>query len=151
MKTTKTIFIALMLCLSSSMCVAQEIKLTTNDSITLSAKNDSSEYYFKEGENDARKYYKGYNAAGTATLATGMLVLPSFITAIACSNTPPKLSTLSYPDSILFHGNADYRNGYLTKVYTKKQGKVWLNFGIAIGIDALIIGLMVLTYAPSYP
>jgi hypothetical protein len=94
---------------------------------------------YNKGQKDAVIYYKGYSGAGTVTLITGLLSpLVGLIPAIACSSTPPKDVNLNYPNTAMMK-KPDYYNGYTQKAKKIKQGKVWTNWGIALGINIVAI------------
>lgn len=91
--------------------------------------------FFIKGQTDASKFYKEYKGAGTGTLITGLVSpIVGLIPAIACSSTTPKDLNLGYPNSELMK-NSDYYNGYTQKAKKIKQGKVWKNWGIALGVN----------------
>ncbi len=92
---------------------------------------------YVKGQSDAMTYYHGYKGAGTGTLITTLLLpIAGLIPAIACSSTKPKEINLNYPKTELMK-NQDYYNGYTQKAKKIKQGKVWKNFGIGIGVNIL--------------
>lgn len=98
---------------------------------------------FEQGDKDARKYYKGYRSAGTSTVVIGLLSpAAGLIPAIACSATPPANRSLGYPSAELMR-NKDYASGYRFRARRIKQGKVWTNWGIAMGVN-LGLGLLLL-------
>lgn len=98
---------------------------------------------FRQGQADALKYYKGYKGAGTGTLITSIVASPllGLIPAIACSSTQPEDQNLNYPNSELMK-NPDYYNGYTQKAKKIKQNKVWKNWGIAVGVNLLLIAVI---------
>ncbi len=98
---------------------------------------------YAQGKMDASKNYKGYKGAGTGTLITS-LVSPiiGLVPAIACSSTEPKDENLDYPSSELMK-KSDYYNGYTQKAKKIKQGKVWKNWLIGLGVN--IIAVIILT------
>ena len=103
-----------------------------------------TEDLFLKGQVDATKYYKGYKGAGTGTLITALVSpLAGLIPAIACSSTRPKEITLNYPNAELMK-NPDYYLGYTQKAKKIKQGKVWMNWGIAFGVN-LVAEVFLLT------
>lgn len=94
-----------------------------------------SDNMFLKGQVDAARYYRGYKGAGTGTLITALVSpLVGLIPAIACSSTKPKDINLHYPSPELMK-NPDYYLGYTQKAKKIKQGKVWLNWGIAFGVN----------------
>jgi hypothetical protein len=109
------------------------------DSIT-SQFNTSGSDLFLQGQKDAKKYYKGYQAAGTATLLTSLVFssVVGLIPAISSSSKEPAESSLDYPNADLMK-KAEYYNGYTQKAKKIKQGKVWTNWGVALGINILAI------------
>lgn len=94
--------------------------------------------YFR-GQRDADQFYRGYHGAGTATLVVSLLSpLVGLIPAVACSATPPKKSNLEYPDSQAFQ-KTDYQNGYMKQAKRIKSRKVWTNWGIAFGVNVVLV------------
>jgi hypothetical protein len=94
-----------------------------------------TENLFLKGQVDADRFYKKYKGAGTGTLITSLISpLVGLIPAIACSSTKPREFNLDYPNSTLMK-NPDYYLGYTQKAKKIKQGKVWLNWGIALGVN----------------
>jgi len=98
--------------------------------------------YALKGSKDAEKNYDDYSSAGTGTLVVA-LISPALglIPAIASSSTTPKDKNLSYPNARLME-NPDYRNGYIKKAKKMKQGRVWTNWGIALGINFIAVILL---------
>ena len=102
-----------------------------------SVKIPTSQELFVQGQSDASKYYKGYRGAGTGTLVTGLISpLVGLIPAIACSSTQPNEKNLSFPNPELMK-NLNYHDGYTQKAKKIKQGKVWMNWGIAFGANLI--------------
>jgi len=100
------------------------------------------EKYVMKGRKDAQKYYDGYTSAGTWTLIVGLLSpLAGLVPAVATSATTPKDRNLDIPNSELIK-NPDYRKGYVTKAKRKKQGRVWMNWGIAFGANLIAVVLL---------
>jgi len=99
-------------------------------------KNDS----YNQGKMDAARYYSGYKGAGTGTFLTSLLLSPliGLVPAIACSSTKPSDSKLMYP-SIDLMKDTDYYNGYTQNAKKIKSRKVWSNWGIAFGINLVLI------------
>ena len=113
--------------------IFNEVQKTSNVS---SAGIGNTDQYVK-GQSDAMTYYRGYKGAGTGTLITTLLFpIAGLIPAVACSSTKPKEINLNYPKSELMK-NQDYYNGYTQKAKKIKQGKVWKNFGIGVGVNIL--------------
>jgi hypothetical protein len=100
----------------------------------------SSKDYYQEGQSDANKFYKGYKGAGSAVLATGLLLSPliGVIPAAICASSDPQDENLGYPSSDLMK-NAEYANGYRNRSKKIKQNKVWTNLGVAFGINLVLI------------
>ena len=99
----------------------------------------SNEDLFSLGERDASKYYKGYRGAGTGTLITSLVSpLIGLIPAISTSSTQPKIENLNYPNEELFK-NSQYYEGYTKKAKKIKQGRVWMNWGIAFGVNLVAV------------
>ncbi len=100
---------------------------------------------FLKGQADAHLYYKGYQAAGTGTLITGLISpLVGLIPAVACSATPPKDTNLSFPSSE-FMRHPEYYQGYTLQAKKIKKGKVWKNWGIAFGVN--LFAVLIITSA----
>lgn len=92
--------------------------------------------YFRQGQIDARKYYKRYKPAATGTLFvttifSGVIgIVPAAIT----STTEPDEANLGYPNNELMN-NPDYYNGYTQSAKKIKSSRVWMNWGIGVGIN----------------
>jgi hypothetical protein len=100
-------------------------------------------YLFLKGQTDTLAFYDGYKGAGTGTLIVSLISpLAGLVPAIACSATPPKVINLSYPNSDLM-SKPDYSNGYKLRSKKIKQGKVWKNWGIALGVN--LAAILILT------
>ena len=112
-----------------------------------SPSNLTNEDFFKKGYTDASIYYKGYKGAGTGTFLPSLLISPllGLIPAIACSSTKPKDKNLNYPNTELMK-NSDYYRGYTLRAKKIKQGKVWLNWGIAFGINIAVEVILLSTH-----
>lgn len=97
---------------------------------------DSNIDYFALGEKDARLYYKGYKGAGTGTFIGGLIGGPiiGLIPAIATSSSKPNYKNLNFPKESLMN-NPEYFKAYTQKAKRIKQGKVWMNYGISVGIN----------------
>lgn len=109
-----------------------KVEKTIQDSASTVSLSDNM---FLKGQVDATRYYNGYKGAGTGTLITSLVSpLIGLIPAIACSSTKPKDINLHYPNPELMK-NPDYFLGYTQKAKKIKQGKVWLNWGIAFGVN----------------
>jgi len=97
---------------------------------------------FIQGQSDASKYYKGYKGASTGTLITSLVSpLVGLIPAIACSATQPKEINLNYPNADLMK-KSDYYSGYTQKSKKIKQGAVWANWGIAFGLNLVVLVIL---------
>lgn len=95
---------------------------------------------FQQGEDDATRYYQGYQGAGTGAFVTSLLVGPilGLIPAIACSSTAPQRRNLGFPKKQLAENN-DYYQGYAQQAKRIKSRKVWTNYGIGTGILLLLV------------
>lgn len=94
---------------------------------------------FVKGQVDASRYYQGYKGAGTGTLITSLISpLVGLIPAIATSSTAPKEENLGYPDPELF-GQKEYYDSYTQKAKKIKQGKVWTNWAIGLGVNIIAV------------
>lgn len=98
---------------------------------------------YKMGQDDAKRYFKGYKAAGTGVLMAGTFLTPvvGLIPAIGSSATPVKEHNLNYPDKLLFE-NEDYQDGYKAKANSRKKAKTWMNWGISFGTFAVFYGIV---------
>jgi len=113
----------------------------TTTSTALSALFHNDLYY--KGQKDANMFYKNYSGAATTTLVISLLSpLAGLIPAIACASTSPKEKNLNFPNTNLMK-MPDYRNGYSQKAKKIKQGKVWTNWGIALGVNIVFYILLV--------
>lgn len=94
---------------------------------------------FAKGQSDAMLYYKSYQGAGTGTLLTSLLSpLVGLIPAIACSATPPTDDNLGFP-SAEYMRHPEYYQGYTMRAKKIKSGKVWKNWGIALGVNFVAV------------
>jgi hypothetical protein len=95
---------------------------------------------FREGQSDASKYYKGYKGAGTTVMVTSLLVSPllGLIPAALCASADPKDENLNYPSSDLMK-KPEYAEGYNQRAKKIKQGKVWTNWGVALGVNVILL------------
>ena len=99
---------------------------------------DTETDFYTNGQSDANIYYRGYSAAGTGTLITALLSpLVGLIPAIACSSAQPREENLDYPSPELMK-NPNYYQGYTKKAKKIKQGKIWKNWVIALGVNAIV-------------
>ncbi len=95
--------------------------------------------YFMKGQKDATRYYVGYTGAGTGTLVTSLISpLIGLVPAIACAATPPKQKNLNFPSAELLK-NPDYHRGYDARARKMKQGKVWTNWGVGLGVNLVLV------------
>ena len=105
----------------------------------------STDNLFRKGQADASLYYKGHRGAGTGVLLTSLLSpLVGLIPAIATSASKPRYKSLGFPNEKLME-NPDYFMGYTKKAKKIKQGKVWLNWGIAMGVNIVVAVLLTTT------
>ncbi len=98
---------------------------------------------YSDGQNDAKKHYKGYQGAGTGVFVTSMFFSPliGLIPAAASSSTVPKDENLMYPNSELMK-NVDYANGYRKEALKIKSKKVWTNWGVSVGISVVLVTML---------
>ncbi len=101
----------------------------------ISSTNYGESENYKAGQKDAIQYYKGYKGAATGTLATGILLSPilGLVPAFATTFQMPEDINLHYPDPSKMK-NQDYYNGYTKKSFQIKKQKIWMNWGISLGI-----------------
>lgn len=90
-------------------------------------------FWFELGQKDAKRYYRGYGAAATASWLSVLIFPFSPVIPIATSLTAPLEKNLGYPNLELMK-NKYYNLGYRKKAKNIKAGKVWMNFGICIGV-----------------
>lgn len=104
---------------------------------TVAIKGENENY--KLGQQDAKRYYKGYRAAGTGTLVTGLVLSPllGLIPAFATTSAVPQEINLNFPDASRMK-NSDYNNGYVDQSFKIKKSKVWTNLGISVGVNVLL-------------
>ncbi len=104
-------------------------------SIAIKGENEN----YKLGQQDAKRYYKGYRGAGTGTLVTGLVLSPllGLIPAFATTGTVPQEINLNFPDANRMK-NSDYNNGYTDQAFKIKKSKVWTNLGISVGVNVLV-------------
>ena len=92
-----------------------------------------------KGQKDATRYYVEYTGAGTGTLVTSLVSpLLGLVPAIACVATPPKQKNLNFPSAELLK-NPDYHRGYDARAKKMKQGKVWTNWGVGLGVNLILV------------
>lgn len=104
--------------------------------------DNSGDNLFRKGEADASLYYKGHRGAGTGVLLTSLLSpIVGLIPAIATSASKPRYKSLGFPNEKLME-NPDYFMGYTKKAKKIKQGKVWLNWGVAFGVNILAVAIL---------
>ncbi len=102
--------------------------------------------YYQKGQSDAKKYYKDYSTSVTATLAVSIVnPLIGVIPVVICSVTKPKDKNLNYPNADLMK-NPVYYKGYTQNAMRIKQGKIWTNWGIVTGAEAVTVGVLVILY-----
>ena len=113
------------------------IKYENGNKDVFNAENLSEQDLFTQGKLDASQFYRNYRPAGTGTLIASLVSpLVGLIPAIACSSTQPKDDNLNVPHpELLKKGN--YYEGYTKRAKKIKQGKVWKNWGIGLGVNLL--------------
>lgn len=116
--------------------------VTSSEVIVESGPVLSSLDMYAKGQADGKLHYDGYKAAGTGTLVVSLIspiigLVPAGIT----SAVSPKERNWDAPSSQLLQ-NPDYKSGYQKSARKKKAGKVWKNWGIALGVN-VIVGLLV--------
>lgn len=101
-----------------------------------------TENFAVKGQIDAERNYKKYKGAGAGTLIASLVSpLIGLIPAIICSSTTPKIENLGYPSEELFK-QPEYHNSYTKKAKKIKQGKVWKNWGIGLGVNLVVVILI---------
>jgi len=120
-----------------------------NDELIGGVPGNDALYFYRRGESDARRYYRGYKQAATVTLVSSLFFSPfvGIPTAIVCSTTSPKESTLNYPSPELYR-QPDYALGYNAKAKKMKAGKVWANWAIITGCQTIMILMLSMWKAP---
>lgn len=117
----------------------KDIFNTTNKDKSELNFDPSSDNLFRKGEADASLYYKGHRGAGTGVLITSLLSpIVGLIPAIATSASKPRYKSLGFPNEKLME-NPDYFMGYTKKAKRIKQGKVWLNWGVALSVNVAAV------------
>jgi hypothetical protein len=102
--------------------------------------NLSNDDLFKQGQADAKKYYRGYHGAASSTYLVSMIGTPiaGLIPAIACSTTTPHGKYLMCPDPELLKNN-EYYAGYILRAKRIKSRKIWTSWGVACSIYAFYV------------
>ena len=105
----------------------------------------SVENYLRQGQMDAKRYYKGYKPAATGTLVSSLLIpIVGLVPAIICSTNEPEEINLNYPNPELMK-NPEYSTGYTQQAHKIKSRKVWTNWGIGLGVN--VAALLILSAA----
>jgi len=88
---------------------------------------------------DAASNYHGYKLAGTGTLLSSILTTPvgGLITAVSCSQTPPKKQSLNISSNVL-ENDPIYFDAYKNRAHKIKKQKVWGNFVIGTSIFTVV-------------
>lgn len=109
-----------------------EIPTSTYGAPSLSKETNASLYL--RGQNDAKRYYKGYGGAiGTGCTAVGCTPVIGLIPAAIISNTEPDRINLDIPNSI-YNGQPEYMRGYTETAYKLKKKRTWAGYGIGAAI-----------------
>lgn len=109
---------------------------------TKEKKEEADINYFIKGQRDADRFYQDYKTASVSTLIVSLLSpLVGLIPALATSLSRPKEVNLGFPDTKLFK-RKDYRRGYKLRAKKIKSRKVWTNWGVALGVNFLIVLFM---------
>ena len=90
---------------------------------------------FTLGKNDASMNYRGSGAFWGGFWSTVFVPPVGFIGVVIAGGVHPKLENTN-PDEELIK-NESYKKGYTQKLRTKKWGKLWSGFGIALAVDAV--------------
>lgn len=108
-----------------------------NQDATIANSSLPSRDLYMRGYTDATKCYTGYHYAATATFIVSLISpLAGLVPAIVCSASGPRKNNLHYQKTELMK-LPEYNHGYTHHAKRIKQGKVWSNFGIALGINIL--------------
>lgn len=93
---------------------------------------------YLKGKQDGSVYYSGHGSGKGGVLAAS-LVSPilGLIPAIAVSATYPNDVNLDYPNRELMQ-NMEYKRGYMYSAKKVKQRKVWGNWLVGLGANALV-------------
>lgn len=110
-----------------------EIEIHDNLKINKISNSDSEDSLFLKGRYDAKRNYKGYSGAGTATFITSMLFLPAGLGCAINYSTKTPNENLGIKDFELYK-NIDYKSGYLKQAKKIRGKKGWTNFSFAVGI-----------------
>ena len=124
----------------------KDIFIEEKNDDAVSSSSSLSGDLFTRGQLDASRHYTAYKGAGTGTIITSLLSpIIGLIPAIACSSTRPKYTNFNYPNADLMK-KSDYYMGYTQKSKKIKQGKVWKNWGIGLGVN--FVAVIILTSRP---
>ena len=99
---------------------------------------------YEKGQEDAIKYYKNHNGAGTGTLIATILGTPLIGLGVAAgclANNPIEVK------SNLLMSDSDYYRGYVQQTKAIKTKIIWKNFAIGVGIDAAILGILAIGFS----
>ncbi|MDX2190708.1 MAG: hypothetical protein SFY32_12675 [Bacteroidota bacterium] len=111
--------------------------------------NNYSYDMYEKGQEDAKKYYNKYKAAGTWSLISGCGIWVSsglsVIAPVVMAVTEPEDQNLSYPNRELFK-NFEYRRGYIDFARKTKNKKIWMNFGIGAGVGCVSIAAFYIAF-----
>lgn len=90
---------------------------------------------YKQGKEDAKKFYKGRNSGGVGTACASIFASPllGLIPAIACTSASPNSDNLNYPDYELMK-NSEYNLSYKAEAHRIKKKKVWSGYAIGSSI-----------------
>ena len=120
-----------------------------NNEATGGVPGNEALYFYRRGEADAHRYYRGYKQAATVTMVSSLLFSPliGIPTAIVCATSSPKESSLNYPSPELYR-QPDYALGYNARAKKIKANKVWTNLAIITGCQAVMMFMVSRWAAP---
>ncbi|WP_210464583.1 hypothetical protein [Rufibacter roseolus] len=98
----------------------------------------SSQDMYRQGQMDARQYYRGTNAVLGSIGATLLLGIPGTVLIAAI---PPKVNPKEVPNPALL-SDQYYYNGYRHQAHKRKVGKAAIGGGIALAAFVAILASM---------
>lgn len=94
------------------------------------------------GKEDAHIYYHSYSNAGAATMVSTLTFpIAGLVVAIGTSSASPSTHEFNHPNHRLLQ-NPDYKRAYKAECKKIKRKQVWKNFGLAMGINIIMYGII---------
>ncbi|WP_276495953.1 hypothetical protein [Pontibacter litorisediminis] len=127
---------------SNASASSQTVATSTNQVVYEPATKMSSLDMYAKGQADGKMFYDGYKAAGTGTLVASLISpIIGLVPAAITSASSPKEKNWDAPSNQLLQ-DPDYKSGYQKSARKKKAGKVWVNWGIGLGVN-LVLAIIV--------